>query len=142
MIEGLTPIRQSDIDSEYMTKAAPQYGGLIEFYRSAARLSWTPTGTNVPDYPNLSKLWWRNIASAISGEHTTDQAMDTLAFEMDKELERLMVGDASQCKPKLNERSSEQEWLNKPGAPKPRLDNEKPLGVTLPYDDALQRWGR
>lgn len=54
---GLTPIRQSDLDSEIMTEAAPNLGGLVEFYRSPARYNWTPTGTNVPDYPKLSQLW-------------------------------------------------------------------------------------
>ena len=29
-----------------------QLGGLVEFYRSPARVQWTPTGTNVPDYPS------------------------------------------------------------------------------------------
>ncbi|HCC61774.1 MAG TPA: ABC transporter substrate-binding protein, partial [Pseudomonas sp.] len=48
---GLTPIRESDIKSEAMTEAAPKLGGLVEFYRSPARVQWTPTGTNVPDYP-------------------------------------------------------------------------------------------
>ena len=31
---GLTPIRESDIQSEAMTKMAPKLGGLVEFYRS------------------------------------------------------------------------------------------------------------
>jgi glycerol transport system substrate-binding protein len=47
---------------EYLTKNADKYGGLIEFYRSPARVAWTPTGTNVPDYPKLAQLWWKNVA--------------------------------------------------------------------------------
>ena len=47
-----------------MTEVAHKYGGLIEFYRSSARVAWTPTGTNVPDYPALADLWWKNIALA------------------------------------------------------------------------------
>ena len=53
MIKGLTPIRDSDIRSAKMTELMPKYGGLIEFYRSKARTAWSPTGTNVPDYPGL-----------------------------------------------------------------------------------------
>ncbi|WP_196161252.1 ABC transporter substrate-binding protein [Reinekea sp. G2M2-21] len=140
MIKGLTPIRQSDIESDYMSKAAPNYGGLIEFYRSSARLSWTPTGTNVPDYPSMSKLWWQNIASAVSGKMTAEQAMDNLAEEMDSELKRLMNNAADNCQPKLNDVSPESTWLEKPGSPKPKLENEKPKGETLPYVEALQRW--
>ncbi len=41
---GLTPIRLSDIMSEAVTKIAPTLGGLVEFYRSPARVSWTPRG--------------------------------------------------------------------------------------------------
>ena len=58
---GLTPIRDSDLRSDAMTEAAPRLGGLVEFYRSPARTLWTPTGTNVPDYPKLAQLWWQNI---------------------------------------------------------------------------------
>ncbi len=59
---GLTPIRESDIQSKAMTDAAPKLGGLVEFYRSPARVAWSPTGTNVPDYPKLAQLWWKNVA--------------------------------------------------------------------------------
>jgi glycerol transport system substrate-binding protein len=64
-------------------------GGLVEFYRSPARVAWTPTGTNVPDYPKLAQLWWQNIGEAVSGEVTVETAMDNLAAEQDKILERL-----------------------------------------------------
>jgi glycerol transport system substrate-binding protein len=47
----------SDIQSEHVTKVADKLGGLVEFYRSPARVAWTPTGTNVPDYPKLAQLW-------------------------------------------------------------------------------------
>ncbi len=60
-IVGLTFIRDSDIHSDYFTKNADKYGGLIEFYRSPARVAWTPTGNNVPDYPKMAQLWWKNV---------------------------------------------------------------------------------
>jgi ABC-type glycerol-3-phosphate transport system substrate-binding protein len=41
-IVGLTPIRESDIQSQAMTDMAPKLGGLVEFYRSPARVAWTP----------------------------------------------------------------------------------------------------
>ena len=78
-IVGLTPIRDSDLRSAAMTELAPRLGGLVEFYRSPARVQWTPTGTNVPDYPKLAQLWWANVANAVSGEMTAQQAMDSLA---------------------------------------------------------------
>ena len=53
---GLTFIRESTIQDKRFTERAPKLGGLIEFYRSSARVQWTPAGTNVPDYPKLAQL--------------------------------------------------------------------------------------
>ncbi|MBN1239780.1 MAG: carbohydrate ABC transporter substrate-binding protein, partial [Gammaproteobacteria bacterium] len=64
---GLTFIRESTIDHESFTERAPRLGGLVEFYRSPARVQWSPTGTNVPDYPRLAQLWWQNVGDAVSG---------------------------------------------------------------------------
>src|SRR6218665_449069 len=66
-IVGLTPIPPNDIQSKAMTDLAPKLGGLVEFYRSPARVAWSPTGTNVPDYPKLAQLWWKNVAQAVTG---------------------------------------------------------------------------
>ena len=54
-----------------------------------ARVAWTPTGTNVPDYPKLAQLWWKNVAVAVTGEKTPQAAMDSLADEMDQVMGRL-----------------------------------------------------
>lgn len=138
---GLTPIRESDLLSEAMTEAAPRLGGLVEFYRSPARVSWTPTGTNVPDYPKLASLWWQNIATAVSGETTAQQALDNLAAQQDRILERLARHDVQgECGPLLNPERPAEEWLAEPGAPKPKLANEKPQGQTVPYDELIEAW--
>ncbi|GAB5415775.1 MAG: ABC transporter substrate-binding protein [Congregibacter sp.] len=138
---GLTPIRESDIQSEAMTEMAPKLGGLVEFYRSPARTAWTPTGNNVPDYPKLAQLWWANVANAVSGEVTAQAALTQLAKEQDRVLERLerydIMGD---CGPRLNEPRDEAYWLAQPGAPKAKLANEKPQGETVPYDELIQAW--
>ena len=63
---GLTFIRESTIQHESFTERAPKLGGLVEFYRSPARVQWSPTGTNVPDYPKLAQLWWQNIGDRKS----------------------------------------------------------------------------
>ena len=70
------------------TERAPKLGGLIEFYRSPARVQWTPTGINVPDYPKLAQLWWQNIGDASSGAKTPQEAMDALAAAQDDVLGR------------------------------------------------------
>ncbi len=138
---GLTIIRDSDIRHESFTKRAPYLGGLVEFYRSPARVAWTPTGTNVPDYPKLAQLWWQNIGEAVAGEVTIDRAMDNLAKEQDRIMQRIQRSKAQGDKgPVLNKCVDESEWLNKPGSPKAKLANEKPKGETIDYDKLIQAW--
>ena len=138
---GLTPIRESDIQHESFTERAPELGGLVEFYRSPARLQWTDTGTNVPDYPKLAQLWWQNVADAVTGDETPQGAMDNLAKEQDRVMERLeRAGVQERCGPKLNELREAQYWFDQPGAPKPKLDDEKPQGKTVAYDELIKSW--
>jgi len=45
------------------------------------------------------------------------------------------------CGPRLNEERDRSYWLNEvDGSPKPALDNEKPQGKTVPYEEIVQRW--
>lgn len=138
---GLTPIREGDINHESFTERAPKLGGLVEFYRSPARVQWTPTGTNVPDYPKLAQLWWQNVADAVTGDKTPQEAMDSLAKQQDKVLQRLeRAGIQGECGPKLNKPQDPSVWLNLPGSPKAKLANEKPQGVTVDYDELVKSW--
>jgi glycerol transport system substrate-binding protein len=139
-IVGTTFIRDSDIRSEYFTKNAAKYGGLIEFYRSPARVAWTPTGTNVPDYPKLAQLFWKNVAVAVTGEKTPQAAMDNLAEEMDQVMGRLERAGMARCAPKLNPKQDPNKWLSDKGAPWKLLANEKPKGETIAYDTLLNAW--
>ena len=140
-IAGLTFIRDSDIRSDYMTQNAKKYGGLVEFYRSPARVQWTPTGTNVPDYPRLAQLWWQNVATAVTGETTPQQSMDSLAKQQDDVLQRLeRRGSGGDCAPKLNPESDAQTWLARPGAPAPKLADERGRPATVDYDTLLASW--
>ena len=111
---GLTFIRESDIWDKSFTERAPKLGGLIEFYRSPARVQWTPTGNNVPDYPKLAQLWWQNIGDASSGAKTPQAAMDALAAAQDSVLERLeKSGVQKACGPKLNKKETAEFWFAK-----------------------------
>ena len=139
-IVGLTPIRESDIQSAAMTEMAPKLGGLVEFYRSPARVAWSPTGTNVPDYPKLAQLWWKNVAQAVTGEKSPQAAMDTLAKEMDDVMARLQRAGMARCAPKLNKREDPKKWLSADHAPWAKLANEKPKGETIAYDQLLGAW--
>ena len=139
-ITGLTFIRDSDIKHDYFTQNAAKYGGLVEFYRSPARVAWTPTGNNVPDYPKLAQLWWKNVAVAVTGEKTPQQAMDTLAEEMDDVMGRLERAGMANCPPKLNPKGDPNKYLSDKGAPWKKLANEKPKGETINYDTLLTAW--
>jgi glycerol transport system substrate-binding protein len=142
---GLTFIRDSSIRHKSFTDRAPKLGGLVEFYRSPDRVRWTPTGVNVPDYPRLAQLWWQNIGDVTAGTFTAQQAMDRLAKEMDQVMARMEDVDKKAkvyggCGPRLNADKAAKEWLGRPDGPKAKLDNERPKGETVDYDELVKRW--
>jgi glycerol transport system substrate-binding protein len=138
---GLTFARQSTIDSQHFTDRAPKLGGLIEFYRSPARVAWSPTGTNIPDYPKMAQLWWQNIGDAMSGDKTPQEALDALCAEQEKVMSRIeKSGVQGDIGPKMNDEQDPQVWLDAPGAPVAKLDNEKPQGITIGYDELIKSW--
>ena len=144
---GLTFIRDSTIRHQSFSDRAPKLGGLVEFYRSPDRVQWSPTGINVPDYPKLAQIWWQQIGDVNSGAFTPQEAMDRLASEMDQVMARMQQADEAAnvyggCGPRLNEEKDPSEWLGKPDGPKAKLENEKPQGETIDYDELVKRWGK
>ena len=142
---GLTFIRDSTVRHKSFDERAPKLGGLIEFYRSPDRVAWTPTGINVPDYPKLAQLFWENIGDITSGAFTPQQTMDRLAAQMDQLMGRMQAADEANktyggCGPRLNPESDPSKWLSKDHAPWAKLDNEKPPGETIAYDELIKRW--
>ncbi len=138
---GLTFIRESSINHASFTERAPKLGGLIEFYRSPDRVRWSPTGTNVPDYPKLAQLWWQNIGDASSGAKSAQEALDALCLAQEKLLKRIeRTGVQGDIGPKLNQEKGAEHWLAQAGAPKAKLANEKPKPVTISYDDLIKSW--
>ncbi|WP_179381015.1 ABC transporter substrate-binding protein [Jannaschia marina] len=138
---GLTFIRESTIDSEHFTERAPRLGGLVEFYRSPARVQWSPTGTNVPDYPRLAQLWWQNIGDAMSGDKTPQEALDQLCADQEQVMERLeRAGVQGELGPVLNEEQEPDFWLSQEGSPKAQLENEDEEPITVSYDELIQSW--
>ena len=142
---GLTFIRDSTVRHDSFSERAENLGGLVEFYRSPDRVRWSPTGINVPDYPKLAQIWWQQIGDVNSGAFTPQEAMDRLAEEMDITMARMQRADEAGnvyggCGPRLNEAKDPSEWLGKPDGPKAKLDNEKPQGETIAYDELIKRW--
>ena len=143
---GLTFIRDSSVNHESFSERAAKLGGLVEFYRSPDRVRWSPTGINVPDYPKLAQIWWQQIGDVNSGAFTPQQAMDRLAEEMDLVMSRMQAADESAqvyggCGPRLNEPKDASEWHGKGGA-KAKLDNEKPQGETIAYEELIKQWAQ
>jgi glycerol transport system substrate-binding protein len=134
-LEGGTPVRKSTIFSDYLTDRIEEWGGLVEFYRSEERKKWTDTGPNVPDYPKLSGFWWPNIARAIAGEVTPQEAMDAIAESMDEAMGNMRMARYS---PRLNREHDTALWLASPGAPKGERPEQEPR--TIPYDELLEQW--
>jgi glycerol transport system substrate-binding protein len=143
---GLTFTRESTIQDKSFTERAPKLGGLIEFYRSPARVQWSPTGTNVPDYPKLAQLWWQNIGDASSGAKSVQEAMDNLCAEQEKVMERIeRSGVQGDIGPKMAEVHDLAYW-NKVAvdsgnlAPQLKLENERETPVTIGYDELIKSW--
>lgn len=138
---GLTFIRESTINSDHFSARANKLGGLIEFYRSPARTAWSPTGTNVPDYPKLAQLWWQNIGDAMSGAKTPQEALDALCEAQEKVMERIeRAGIQGDIGPKMNEPQDPEYWYAQPGSPVAKLDNEDEEPKTVSYDELIKSW--
>ena len=143
---GLTFIRESTIRDDSFTERASKLGGLVEFYRSPARVQWSPTGTNVPDYPKLAQLWWQAIGDASSGAKSAQEAMDSLCAEQEQVLERLeRAGVQGDIGPKMNEEQDMDHWVeqakaNGTLAPQPKIENEKEKPITIGYDELIKSW--
>ena len=89
----------------------------------------------MPHYPILSRIWWPNLAKAIKGEFTPQQAMDAIAYKQDELMSNMKLASYS---PDLNERREREYWLSKPGAPK--AERPRAVPATMPYDELLKRW--
>jgi len=143
---GLTFVRESTIRDKSFTERSKDLGGLVEFYRSPARKQWSPTGTNVPDYPKLAQLWWQAIGDAAAGTKTPQEAMDSLCEEQERVMQRLeRAGVQGDKGPKLNEEHDMAYWveqakMNGTLAPQPKKENEKEQGQTVSYDELVKSW--
>lgn len=132
---GKTPIRKSTVNSDYLAEREGDFGGLITFYKSEAEKMWTDSGPNVPHYPLLAEQWWQNIAPAVTGEVTPQEAMDNIATAMDDLMGKMTMTAYS---PELNEEQDAEYWLNQPGAPKAERPDEEPK--TMSYEELVETW--
>ena len=146
---GLTFIRQSTLDHESFTERAPK----LAAWSSSNRLrrpacTWSPTGTNVPDYPKLAQLWWQAIGDASSGAKTAQEAMDSLCEEQEKVMERGLEPrrragrHRSEDGPKSTISNTGTRMPSPRGnlAPQLKIENEKEQPLTVNYDELVKSW--
>ena len=89
----------------------------------------------------MAQLWWQNIGDAMSGDKTPQEALDALCSEQEKVLERIeKSGVQGDIGPKMNEPQDPQVWLDAPGAPVAKLENEDPAPETISYDELIKSW--
>ena len=90
----------------------------------------------------LGRLAARGVAaSGVAFGARVEAALDDLARQQDRVLERLERHNVQgACGPKLNPEETNEAWLARPGAPKPKLADEKPVGKTVPYDQLIEAW--
>ena len=104
-------------------------------------LQWSPTGTNVPDYPKLAQLWWQNIGDAMSGAKTPQEALDSLCAEQEKVLERLeRAGVQGDLGPKMNEEQDAAYWLDAARFACSQARKRRPEPETISYDELIKSW--
>lgn len=132
---GKTPVRQSTVHSEYLAEREGDFGGLLTFYKSDVEKLWTDSGPNVPHYPLLAEQWWQNIAPAVTGEVTPQEAMDNIAKAMDDLMSKM---DLAAFSPVLNEEKPAQYWLDQPGSPKAERPDQEPK--TMSYEELVEMW--
>jgi glycerol transport system substrate-binding protein len=66
-------------------------------------------------------------------------SLNNLAKAQDAVMERIgRSGLQGKCGPKLNAEKDPSYWYKQPGAPWPKLANEKPPGKTMPYDQIMK----
>lgn len=134
---GRTPVRKSTVFSDYLAEEEKKgtYGGIVTFYKSPVEYMWTDSGPNVPHYPLLAEQWWKNIATAVTGDTTPQESMDNLARDMDDLMGKMNL---KQFSPELNPERDPQYWLDQPGSPKAERPDEEPK--TIAYDELINEW--
>jgi glycerol transport system substrate-binding protein len=138
---GLTFIRESTIEHDSFTERAPMLGGLSSSTARPPACSGRPPAPTCRTIRSLAQLWWQNIGDAMSGAKTPQEALDALCEEQEKVMERLeRAGVQGDIGPKMNEPQDPQVWLDAPGAPVAKLENEEPDGRDDRYDELIKSW--
>ena len=136
-IVRLTFIRESDIRHPFLPRMPPAMGPGRVLPQPSPR-GLTPTGTNVPDYPRMARLWWVHVGPpAARNRHRQPWTRWRWTW--------------TRCSPTCREegmplyaapepRRDATQRLSARGAPWSRLANERPRGETIAHERLLQAW--
>ena len=95
----------------------------------------------MPDYPKLAQLWWQNVGR---GGHRREDPAGGHGQSGQAAGRRPGPAGAAEiggdCAPKLNPERDAQYWLDQPGAPAPKLADERGKPETLDYDRLIAQW--
>lgn len=81
----------------------------------------------------------QGVQAMLSSQECTNTTV--IGFnDLFEQLKNITYQSSELSGPKLNKKRDPSYWLNKPGAPKAKLNNEKPQGKTIAYDDLLKSW--
>ncbi len=133
--KGWTFNRRSTLNHPFIQKNAYKYGGLVEFLKSSDNKKWTDSGLNIPHYPALVAQWFYQLAPAVAGKITPQEALTRLAKAQDDIMGQIKL---SRYSPRLNPIKSREYWLNQPGAPKP--ERPEPPPRTILYEELIKQW--
>ncbi len=119
---GLTFIRESTIQHQSFTRA-PNLGGLVEFYRSPARVQWSPTGNQRARLSEAGAAGGRTSATRCLARNSRRKRWMRSCEEQEKVLERLERAGVQGDIGLETERAagSPGSWLDAPGAPVAKL---------------------
>ena len=94
-----------------------------------------------PTLSGKTTLMWQNIGDASSRLRTAQEVMDSLCDQQDAVLARIeRSGVQGDVGPKLNPIMDDEYWLSQPGAPWPKLDDEKGEPINIAYEELIRRW--
>jgi glycerol transport system substrate-binding protein len=79
----------------------------------------------------------------MSGDKTPQEALDALCEQQEQVMERLeRAGVQGELGPVMNEPRDASYWLEQPGSPKAKLENEEEEPQTVSYDELIQSWSQ
>ena len=99
----------------------------------------------VPQVQPLVDEGWMLLDVRTNEEWASGRIPGAVHIPMDQLMARMQVADEKAkayggCGPRLNQPRDPSYWFSKGGAPWPKLDNEKPKGETVDYDELVKRW--